>query len=88
MSESPDPIADLDALLGLLALYAGARIDGATEAGTPLADVGLDSLGVTLVSILLSERGVELTDDDWIGIRTAGDLWHAYDFRRTNPAPI
>ena len=42
---------------------------------------------MTLVSILLSERGVELTDDDWIGIRTVGDLWHAYDFRRSNPAP-
>lgn len=37
MSASTGPIADLDALLGLLASYAGARIDGPPRRELPWA---------------------------------------------------
>ena len=85
-TEPVPPLEDFDAFLAVLAFGLGTEVDATTNAATPLGDAGLDSLGLLLVSIGLAERGADLTDDDWLGLQTVGDLWDTYRFRLANPA--
>ena len=71
-TESAPSIETFDAFLTVLAFGLGAAIDAGTTVATPLGDVGLDSLGLLLVSIGLAEHGADLTDDDWLGLQTVG----------------
>ena len=85
-TEPKPPIDDFEAFLSVIAFGPGNAVNSTTTEGTLLGDAGLDSLGLMLVSMVLAERGGELTDDDWVGLVTVGDLWDIYRFRLTNPA--
>jgi len=77
---------DFGAFLTVVEFGLGEQTDVDVTAMTPLADAGLDSLGLMLVSVMLSEHGAQLADDDWADLETIGDLWDLYQFRLTNPA--
>ena len=90
MTTPPDslpPIEDFAAFLEVVAFALGADPDPTISVDSSLGDAGLDSLGLLLISVRLGERGAELTDDDWVGLRTVGDLWERACFRRAHPAP-